>query len=77
METNLQDAPTHANAVMSFLSEAEREDRALQMQEASASHTALKTRIQEKHSFDPDTIDEKEVGKAGHTPFRQKKRVNY
>ena len=63
METNLQDAPTHANAVMSFLSEAEREDRALQMQEASASHTALKTRIQEKHSFDPDTIDWKAAKK--------------
>ena len=51
METN------QAQTAMSFLSEAEREDRELQLQEASAAHTALRTRIQEKHNFDPDSID--------------------
>ena len=54
------------NQNVAMLSEAEREDRELQMQEASAAHAALKTRIQEKHNFDPDTIDWKAAKKDRH-----------
>ena len=61
METELQTgAPAPS---MSFLSEAEREDRELQIQEVSKAHDALKVRIQEKSGFDPDSIDWKAAKK--------------
>ena len=42
---------------MSFLSETEREDREMQLSEASRAHVALRDRIVEKHNFNPDSID--------------------
>lgn len=48
---------------MSYLSEAQKEDRDLQISEAMAAHTILKDRMIEKHGFDPDTIDWKAAKK--------------
>ena len=53
---NLQAAAAPAPN-MAYLSEAEREDRELQLQEVTAAHSKLKGRIQEKHGFDADSID--------------------
>lgn len=48
---------------MNYLSESQKEDRDLQLKEVTASHEALKSRLVEKHSFDPDTIDWKAAKK--------------
>ncbi len=42
---------------MNHLTEAQKEDRDLQLSEVMSAHTALKNRIIEKQGFDPDTID--------------------
>lgn len=48
---------------LSHLTEAQREDRELQLSEVMSSHEALKARMIEKHDFDPSTIDWKAAKK--------------
>lgn len=48
---------------MDHLTEAQKEDRELQLKEVTASHEALKARMIEKHGFNPDTIDWKAAKK--------------